>query len=422
MQAKTAFVVRSLFVLLISVSCARAWEFEKVEPARVGLSAEKLGKITELMQQNVDNRAMAGAVAVVARNGRIAYFQAVGRADIETDRPMRTDTILRMASMTKPITSVAALILYDEGKIALDDPVSKFIPEFANPKVLRPGKKPGQDEAASREITIKDLLTHTSGLTYQWDPHLGPLYKEAGITHGVISDDSTLGEKMKRLGKIPLLHNPGEKWTYGLSVDVLGRVVEVVSGKTLAQFMKERIFEPLEMNDTFFFVPDDKIDRLATAYAPKENGGLQPLWDQVVTEGPFSYCANHPYAGKQRYYSGGGGLCSTMQDYLSFCQMLLNGGQLGGRRILKEETVELMTRDHVGDLRPGAGFGLGVQVVRQPPEMAGSYGWGGFWYTTFFVDPDKKLIAICGGQLHPTGRATLNQKFTPLVYESVNLN
>jgi CubicO group peptidase (beta-lactamase class C family) len=326
--------------------------------------------------------------------------------------------------MTKPITSVAVLILCDDGLIQLDDPISKYIPEFSKPTVLTRGRERKNAVPAEQEITIKHLLTHTSGLTYQWDGQLGPLYKEAGITHGIVQDDSVLAEKMKKLARIPLLHNPGEAWTYGLSVDVLGRVVEVASGKTLKEFFEERIFEPLRMKDTHFFIPHEKMTRLAAAYAPRQEGGLKRLNSKLIVEGPFVYCADHPYKGQRKYFSGGGGLCSTITDYLRFSQMLLNGGELDGMRLLKQKTVQLMISDHVGHLKKDEGFGLGVSVTRNSQESGGldcigSFGWGGFWYTTFFVDPMKEMIGICMGQLHPDGGATLNSRFKSLVYQAV---
>ena len=417
------FILYWAFIVLAVGVCG--YGARATAPAQsVGLSEQGLARITALMQENVDKQRVGGAVAAVARHGKLAYLECVGKADIEADVDMQADTIFRIASMSKPITSAAALILYDQGKIKLDDPVSKFIPEFKDPMVLRPGQKMDQAVKAKREITIKDLLTHTSGLTYQWDAHLGPLYREVGITHGVIGDDSVLAEKIKRLGRIPLLHEPGEAWTYGLSVDVLGRVIEVASGKSLKQFLEEQIFAPLKMKDTCFFIPDEKLPRLAVAYAPLPGGALKRLDSEVVTEGPFSYCADHPYKGPKTYYSGGGGLCSTVGDYLRFCQMLLNGGELDGVRILKEATVAMMTKDQVGQLKQGEGFGLGVSVVRNSEEAGGldcvgAFGWGGFWYTTFFVDPGNDLIAICMSQIHPDGEATLNRKFKTLVYESL---
>lgn len=424
MEKKTRTLIYCLFALQLLTLSAWSRGLPEATPESAGLSTERLAEITTLMQKHVDEKKLAGAVAVVARRGKIAYLQSVGKQDIEAGISMNADTIFRIASMTKPITSVAVLMLYDEGLLKLDDPVSKYIPEFNNPTVLERGKNGQSAVPAERQITIKHLLTHTSGLTYQWDRELGPLYKEAGITHGIIQDDSVLAEKMKKLASIPLLHNPGQAWTYGLSVDVLGRVVEVVSGKTLEEFFEQRIFGPLEMKDTHFFIPDDKMTRLATVYAPGPEGELKRLDSEQIVEGPFVYCADHPYKGQRRYFSGGGGLCSTAGDYLRFSQMLLNGGELDGIRLLRKETVQLMTRDHVGKLRKGEGFGLGVSVTRDSQEAGeldcvGSFGWGGFWYTTFFVDPDKQMIGICMGQLHPAGKATLNGRFKALVYRAV---
>jgi len=422
MKTTARTFIYCFFVLMLFAPVALSKALPLTTPKAVGLSESGLAEITSLMQEHVDEEKIAGAVAVVARRGKVAYLQSIGKQDIEADIDMSDDTIFRIASMTKPITSVAVMILYDEGLIQLDDPLSKYIPEFAEATVLAPGG--GDPVPVKRPITIEHLLTHTSGLTYHWNPRLGRMYKQAGITHGLLPDDSTIAVKMKKLASIPLLHQPGEAWEYGLSVDVLGRVVEVVSGKTLEEFFEQRIFEPLGMGDTHFFIPHGKMDRLAAVYAPKPGGGLKELDSEPVVEGSLVYSADHPYAGQRRYFSGGGGLCSTVGDYLRFCQMLLDGGELDGKRLLKPGTVRLMTRDHVGKLNKGQGFGLGFSVARNKKETGGldcvgSYGWGGFWYTTFFVDPDKKLIGVCMGQLHPEGKATLNKEFKRLVYEAV---
>ncbi len=424
MKKTTRTLVYCLFALQLVMLTACSQGLLETTPESIGLSQERLADITALMQKHVDEKKLAGAVAVVARRGKVAYLQSIGKQDIEADINMDTNTIFRIASMTKPITSVAVLILYDDGLIQLDDPVSKFIPEFNKPTVLAQGQQRKDAVPAKQEITIKHLLTHTSGLTYQWDGQLGPLYKEAGITHGIVQDDSVLADKMKKLACIPLLHNPGEAWTYGLSVDVLGHVVEVASGKTLEEFFEERIFEPLGMKDTHFFIPHEKMTRLATVYAPRQEGGLKRLDSELIVEGSFVYCADYPYKGQRRYFSGGGGLCSTITDYLRFSQMLLNDGELDGRRLLKQKTVQLMTSDHVGDLKKDEGFGLGVSVTRNSQESGGldcigSFGWEGFWYTTFFIDPRKEMIGICMGQLHPDGGATLNRRFKSLVYQAV---
>ncbi|KPK53531.1 MAG: hypothetical protein AMS22_07255 [Thiotrichales bacterium SG8_50] len=423
MKRTARILVYCLLTLTLIAPCALSQGLAETTPRSVGLSQERLDEITALMQKHVDDERIAGAVAAVARRGKVAYLESVGKRDIENNVDMSADTIFRIASMTKPITSVAALVLYDDGLIKLNDPVSKYIPEFDRPDVLVSGQI-RKTIPAKRKITIKHLLTHTSGLTYHWDTQVGPLYKEAGVTHGLIQDDSVLAEKMKKLAGIPLLHQPGEKWTYGLGVDVLGRVVEVASGKTLEEFFQERIFEPLSMKDTHFFIPDDKMPRLAAAYAPKPKGGLRRLGSEPIEEGSLIYSADHPYVGRRSYFSGGGGLCSTVGDYMRFSQMLLNLGELDGKRVLKRRTVRLMTRDHVGELSENQGFGLGVSVARNAKESGGldcvgSYGWGGFWYTTFFVDPKKQMIGVCMAQLHPEGGATLNNRFKGLVYKAL---
>ncbi len=399
-------------------------------PRSVRLGTERLGRITALMEKHVEEERLAGAVALIARRGKTAYLQCVGMQDKEKKIKMKPDTIFRIASMSKPITSVAVLMLYEEGHFQLQDPIARFIPEFKNPTVLV--TEPSDDNDAKkgdvvptrRPITIRHLLTHTSGLTYHWDQRVGDKYKEAGITHGLLQDDDLLGDDMKKLARIPLVHQPGEAWTYGLSVDVLGRLVEVVSGMSFDEFLRERIFEPLRMNDTYFYLPDKKVSRLAAVYGPDGNGGLKHLGDDVLGDGAMTYTTTYPYEGPRKYYSGGGGLCSTVPDYARFAQMLLNGGQLDGVRLLSRKTVELMTADHVGDLNEGFGFGLGVSVRRSLSESGeigsiGTFGWGGFWYTTFFVDPQEQMVGICMAQLYPSGKATLNARFPALARQAV---
>ena len=409
-----------LSVLALVTPIAMSEELARTSPSSVGLSEDHLAELTALMQEHVDHKKLAGAVAVVARRGKVAYLQCIGKQDIEADIDMNAGTIFRIASMTKPITSVAVMMLYDEGLVGLDDPVSKYIPEFADATVLAPEGQEPASVPAKRPITIKHLLTHTSGLSYDHDTRHGRMYKEAGITNGVMVDDSVLAEKMKKLARIPLLHQPGEKWKYGLSADVLGRVVEVASGKTLKEFFEQRIFEPLGMKDTHFFIPAAKMARLAVVYTPKPEGGLKRLGSSDIP----SHNPDHPYAGKRRYFSGGGGLCSTVGDYLRFSQMLLNGGTLDGKRLLRPATVRLMTKDHSGKLKEHRGFGLGVYVIRDPEEYdgldcVGSFGWSGGWGTRFFVDPDKEMSGICMGQIRPRGDVTLIVEFKRLVYQAV---
>ncbi|MCU0917279.1 MAG: beta-lactamase family protein, partial [Planctomycetes bacterium] len=257
-----------------------------------------------------------------------------------------------------------------------------------------------------------------------WDARVGARYHELGITHGLIQTDDLLADGIRKLARLPLVHQPGEAYTYGLSTDVLGRLVEVVSGLPFDEFLRRRIFEPLRMNDTSFYLPDSKVSRLAAVYGPDPDGTVKRLGDGVLGEGPMRICVTYPYEGPKRYCSGGGGLCSTISDYARFCQMMLNGGTLDGVRLLSPKTVELMTADHVGELNAGTGFGLGFGVTRSLREAGeltspGAYRWGGFWYTTFFVDPAEKLIGVCLAQLHPSGRATLNNKFEALAHQAI---
>lgn len=401
-----------------------------VSPEDVGLSSERLERIASAIQRSIDDGRIAGGVALVARHGKIAYLKAVGMADRDAKKPMRTDTIFRICSMTKPVTSVAAMMLYEEGRFMLNQPVSDFIPEFKNMKVLDPPwpqdktSPPGALVAAKRPITIRHLLTHTSGLTYG-GPRLGKVYRDAGINGGLIQNEGTIGDAMKKLALQPLLFQPGDVWEYSLADDVLGYLVEVVSGMPLDKFFQERIFKPLGMKDTYFFLPDEKLPRLATAYTYYPEKGLQPIPDkQIVKDGDSTYSADYPYRGPRTYFSGGGGLCSTAEDYYRFCQMMLNGGQLNGVRLLSRKSVELMSQNHVEGKREDAGYGLGFGVYSEPRHLTelgslGSYYWGGFYYTAFVIDPKEDLVAIFMGQLHPTGGLNLDEEAKRLAYQAI---
>ena len=344
---------------------------------------------------------------------------------------MRTDHIFRICSMTKPITSVAVMMLYEEGRFTLNEPVSDFIPEFKDVKVLDPPypqdktSPPGATVAAKRPITIQHLLTHTSGLTYHWNDRLGRAYVDAVIGAGLLQQEGTIGEGVKKLARIPLLFQPGDLWEYSMADDVLGYLVEVVSGMPLDKFFRDRIFQPLGMKDTAFFLPDEKVSRLARAYTYYPDKGLQPILEkQVVREGQFGYSADYPYRGPRTYFSGGGGLCSTAEDYYRFCQMMLNGGELNGVRLLSRKSVELMSQNHVQGKLQEMGYGLGFGVTSEPKFLTelgsvGSYYWGGFYYTSFVIDPKEHLIAIFMGQLHPTGGLNLDEKTIRLAYQAI---
>ncbi|HME00445.1 MAG TPA: serine hydrolase domain-containing protein [Terriglobia bacterium] len=401
-------------------------------PEEVGLSSQRLERIGETIQRSIDAGRVAGAVSLVARHGRIAYFKAFGMADREAKKPMSADNIFRICSMSKPITTAAVMMLYEEGRFTLNEPVSDFIPEFKNMKVLDPPfpqdktSPPGALVDAKRPITIFHLLTHTSGLTYPWNARLGKAYDEAKLGTGILQQEGSTGDSVKKLAALPLLFQPGDAWEYSLSDDVLGYLVEKVSGMPLDRFLEERLFKPLGMKDTYFFLPGDKVARLATAYTYYADKGLQPFAEgKVIKEGNFAYSADYPYRGPRTYFSGGGGLCSTAEDYYRFCQMMLNGGELNGTRVLSRKSVELMTLNHTQGKTDGFDYGLGFGVTSDSKYLTelgslGAYYWGGFFYTSFVIDPKEDMIAIFMGQLHPTGDLDVDGKAIRLAYQALD--
>ncbi|MFC1490189.1 serine hydrolase domain-containing protein [Candidatus Latescibacterota bacterium] len=419
-----------LLVIMVTLavgSCATDQTFTTDTPESVGLSTERLDRIGNVVQEYIDSDTIAGAVTLVARHGKIAHFEAFGMSDKEAARPMTTDAIFRICSMSKPITSLAVMMLYEEGKFLLSDPVSNYIPEFRNMTVL---SSEVQDDGsvgtvrARRQITIRHLLTHTSGLTYQWNRQLGRMYYEAGVNHGMLQDNGTIGESVKKLAGLPLLFEPGEAYEYSLGLDVLGYLVEVVSGMTLDEFFKERIFEPLGLNDTHFFLPEEKVSRLAALYRYSSSEGLTRFPETPVVEDAMIYSADYPYNGPQSYFSGGAGLCSTALDYARFCQMMLNGGELDGVRLISRKTVELMISDHVGDSDENTAFGYGFSIDGIKSQLheigsVGKYGWGGYYFTRFFIDPEEDLIGVFMAQLKPRGTVDLREKVYNVIYQSI---
>ena len=379
------------------------------KPEEAGFSSERLQRIHQMLQRRIDAHDIAGAVTLVARNGRIVHFETHGLMDLETSKPMARDAIFRMASMSKPITGTAIMMLAEEAKLRLTDPVSKFIPEFKDLKVAVPkaGSTPNAPQfytvPADREITIRDLLTHTSGLVS------GPVSTAEAARLGRKPTD-TLADYIPRLASVPLEFQPGSRWTYspGAGFDTLGRIVEIVSGQTFDVFLKQRIFDPLGMKDTFFSPPEDRLSRIASNYR-KTAKGLEKL----------------PDPGPTKYFSGAGGLRSTADDYVLFGQMLVNGGQLNGRRLLSPRSVELMSSIFVPDTLPGRprgeGFGLSVRVVsdaaaRNTFLSNGSYGWSGAFGTHFWVDPKEKMVAI---YLVQTPLNEIRGDFENLVMQSI---
>ena len=421
---------RKIIPVLLGISIlniiALAQDLPTAKPEAVGLSSDRLERIATVVQHDIDDKRIAGAVTLVVRHGKIAWFKAQGMSDREAAKTMPPDAMFRICSMTKPITSVAVMMLYEEGKFLLEDPVSKYLPEFKNPKVLvKPASGASYTIPATKEITIRDLLRHTSGITYQWNDDLGAMYEKADVASGLLQYDGTIGDSVKRLAGLPLLFNPGDRFEYGLGVDVLGRLVEVVSGKPLDEFFRTRIFEPVGMKDTYFFPPDNKLNRLATAYTYYSDKGLNRFPDTPIREGSFLYSADYPSRAPKKLFSGGAGLVSTAMDYARFCQMMLDDGRVGSTRLLSRKSVELMTHDELGKISTDMGFGLGFGVdgVKAPlSELGsiGSYDWGGFFYTAFSIDPKEQMIVIFMAQLHPTGDLTLDRQVHQLAYQAIN--
>jgi CubicO group peptidase (beta-lactamase class C family) len=333
--------------------------------------------------------------------------------------------------MSKPITSLAVMLLYEEGRFTLNEPVSDFIPEFKDMKVLDPPypqdktSPPGALVKAMRPITIFHLLTHTSGLTYPWNARLGKAYLDAGVGTGILQEEMSTADSIKKLASLPLLFQPGDAWEYSLADDVLGYLVEKVSGMPVEQFYQERIFKPLKMSDSYFFLPDDKVPRLAAAYTYYPEKGLQPIGDKVIKEGDFSYSADYPYRGPRKYCSGGGGLCSSTEDYYRFCQMLLNQGEVNGTRFLSRKSVELVSQNHTQGIKDDGGYGLSFGVISGPKDLKelgsiGTFYWGGFYYTSFVIDPKEDMIAIFMAQLHPAGEGLfLDSKVLNMAYQAI---
>lgn len=392
-------------------------------PEEVGLSSVRLARIDSLMKKYIEQRKIPGVTMLIARNEKVAYFKSMGYKDLDTKELMTNNTLFRIASMSKAITTVAVMILYEEGHFLLTDPISKFIPEFKQPKVIVGQSESGEPilADAKNEITIRNLLNHTSGITYG-DKLQAKYYREAGMTVGFTQTEGTIGEKIKKLAKLPLISNPGEEFHYGMSLDVLGYLVEVISKMPLDEFLRKNIFEPLKMVDTDFNVTPDKLSRLATLYKMDRNGSL------TKATGYF------PYPEKQTYFSGGAGLVSTAKDYARFAQMILNDGELDGVRILGRKTIEMMTSNSIGDLYifnpfkhngimgDKFGYGFGIRTERgifDENESIGSFGWDGAFYTRFWIDPTENLFCIFMSQVDNYWDENLIGKFKVLVYQSI---
>ncbi len=397
-------------------------------PESVGMSPERLARIDAMCESAVAQQEVPGLVALVARRGKIVYYKAFGQADNAARREMRRDDIFRIASQTKAVTATAVMMLWEEGKFRLDDPVSKYIPEFKNPQVLKTFDRATTNyttEPAKSEITIRELLDHTSGLGYgviDPDERFRMIYHQAGITDAFTTEPVRIGQNVKKLARLPLHHNPGEHWVYSEGLDVLGYLIEVVSGMPFDQFLRQRLLDPLGMTDTWFYLPEDRAARLVP---------VQHFTDGRWTHFPVTfYDPEYPVKGARTFFAGGAGLSSTARDYATLLQMYLNGGELNGKRFLSRTTVETVLADQTGDLMGGKDaeryFGLAFAVLTKAGQdkggkgSVGTFDWGGYFNTQYFADPREKIIGVLMKQTQDTGSDNTGDLFRQLVMQAVD--
>jgi len=391
----------------------------RVAPEKAGMSGERLARIKPAMQKYIDDQLVAGTVTIVARNGKVVHFESQGYMDAENKTPMRKDALFRIASMTKPITSIALMMLWEEGKFQLNDPVEKFLPEFKNQKVNTNGdasNRTGQLVSVTRPATIRDMLTHTAGLANSYRGNVR--YVDEFLA---VKPDDTTETLVKRIAAMPLNYQPGEQWQYSAATDVVGRLVEVMSGMTLDEFFKQRIFKPLGMNDTHFYLDDTQGGRLTAQYMPGENGKIK-LQDPGSEQSRW-------ITGNKKVFRGAGGLVSTAHDYIRFQQMVANGGELEGVRLLSPRTVSLMIENHTDNLPlwlpgPGTGFGLGYAVITDRGKAGtvlsqGSAYWGGAYCTLSWFDREQGIVAAMFTQVRPYNHINIRQDFQNTVYQAI---
>jgi CubicO group peptidase (beta-lactamase class C family) len=400
---------------------ANAADLPKGDAEDLGLSPDGLVALEEHFQAYIDDGKLAGLATLVARHGKVGHFKTYGMADIADGKPMQEDSIFRIYSMTKPVTGVALMMLYDEGKFELDDPVAKYIPGFADARVFAGQAEDGTMKTvpAKREITVLDLMRHTAGLTYGVfsDTPVDKAYLAAEL----FKPDQNLADWTDKLAGLPLLYQPGDAWVYSLAVDVQGRLVEILSGMSLDEYFQKRIFEPLGMTDTAFYVDEGRAERLVEIYDIAEDKSLTPTQDKLVVD----------FTIKPTLFSGGGGLVSTMADYFRFAQMMANGGELDGVRLLKPETVKLMSSNllppnlkGINKGKDGLGFGVDFAVVLDPSKQGngarkGEYFWSGMANTVFWIDPQEDLVAIMMTNVLPYGVYPFRDDMRKYVYEAV---
>ena len=418
---KSLSILVLLFVSFAVYAQNKPQQFAYSQKVPATFDATRLARLDSALQKWVDNGTIPHAVTFVAHHGKVIHHKAYGWRNLETKIPCRKDDYFRMASQTKAITAVAVMTLFEEGKILLDEPIKKYIPEFSNPQVLVSFNETDSGfstRPAKSDITIRQLLTHTSGISYGNGP-TSKIYDKMGIPVSPLYtlENKTLGEVIKILARCPLEHDPGEKFSYGMSVDVLGYLIEIVSGIPIDQYLAERIFQPLGMKNTFFTLPKGTENRLVTVYQKDKNAALMP--------NPNALYQTFPYAGAQTFFSTGAGLSGSIQDYAKFCQMILNGGEFNGHRILGRKTVELMCRNQVKDLRGEIGFGLAFDYFRaeyahESIASEGSVRWGGMFGTDYVIDPKEDLILLFYINLQPNNTGQdFKVLFHNLVYQAL---
>jgi len=423
-----------LQIVLFSISLvaySQTTSIKKSEPLMVGtaqeegMSPERLSKIDNMLQEHIQKDNLPGIVALIARNGKIVFHKAYGMANVKNKKVMEKDAIFRIASQTKAITATAVMMLWEEGKFKLDDPISKYIPEFGKAEILDTFNESDSTyttKPAENQITIRDLLTHTSGLGYgviDGDDRFKKIYAKAGITDLFTTKNITIGESVKKLAKLPLHHEPGEAWTYSEGLDVMGYFIEVISGKPFDKFLKTRIFEPLGMSDTWFYLPKEKENRLVTVHKKENN-----KWVQFPVT---FYDTNYPKTGAKTFFSGGAGLSSTPKDYATFLQMYLNEGELNGTRLLSRTTVNSILSNQIGNIWDGGkDYGLAFDIINEKGESAGgegsagTFGWGGYFNTQYFADPVENIIGIIMKQTQGPVKDDTGWKFKQMVFTTID--
>lgn len=426
--------IRHLLIILITVySLAASAQTNSINSssflteglaASVGMSDERLERIDLMCREAIEESQIPGVVALVARNGKIVYYKAFGMADNASGRELKRDDIFRIASQTKAITATAVMMLWEEGKFRLDDPISKYIPEFADAQILDTLFENGEylTSPAKTPITIRHLLTHTSGLGYgeiDGDERFKKIYRKAGVTDLFTTKPITIEESVKKLAKMPLHHNSGEKYTYCEGLDVLGYFIEIISGMPLDEFYRTRLFEPLGMDDTWFYLPDSMSDRLVSIQK-RENG----KWGKYPTT---FYDPDYPIKGAKSFFSGGAGLSSTAKDYATFLQMYLNGGELNGKRFLSRTTIRTIMSNQIEGLwQPDSFYGLAFSVITEKGQAIGGKGskgtfeWGGYFNTQYFADPKEKIIGVLMKQTQHSSSDETGWKFKHLVGQAID--